>query len=98
LHRNRTNHKCAAAAATATATATTAVAELTDHSICAYLLICMTQQLFKHSFLSVDVDVYTVFHKKLYPLLFRYIFTFTKKNFMKIPLSTQEVLVIMSIK
>ena len=41
---------------------------------------------------------YTVFHKKLYPLLFRYIFSFTKTNFMKIPLSTQEVLVIMSIK
>jgi len=41
---------------------------------------------------------YTVFHKKLYPLLFRYIFSFTKTNFMKIPLSMQEVLVIMSIK
>ena len=40
----------------------------------------------------------TVFHKKLYPLLFHYIFSFTKTNFTKIPLSTQEVLVIMSIK
>ena len=43
-------------------------------------------------------SMYTVFHKKLYPLLFCYIFSFTKTNFMKIPLSTQEVLVIMSIK
>ena len=41
---------------------------------------------------------YTVFHKKLYPLLFRYIFSFTKTNFMKILMSTQEVLVIMGIK
>jgi len=43
-------------------------------------------------------QMYTVFQKKLDPLLFHHIFALTAMNYMKISRSTQEVLLVLNME